>query len=83
MCASRLHARLQAIKGVSSALGGEICIECSPDAVQTFSMLFQDESQDTCKEKYSCWTVTPKHSSGDKLVYFRLTFNTEPVPEHR
>lgn len=82
MCASRHHARLQAIKGVSSAPGEGMCIGCGSDAVQTLSVLFQEESQDTCKGKYSCWTVIPDHSSGDWLVYFGLAFSTEPVPEH-
>lgn len=82
MCASRLCARLEAIKGVSSAPGEQMCIGSGSDAVQTLSVLFQEECQGTCKGKYSCWTVTPGHSSGDWLVYFGLAFSTEPVPEH-
>lgn len=81
MCASRLCARLQAIKEVSSAPGDGMCVGPGSDAVQTSSVLFQEDSQDTCKGKYSCWTVTPDPFSGAWLVYFVLAFIVKPVPE--
>lgn len=79
VCASRLCARLQAIKGVSAVPGEGMCTGSGSDAVQTLSVLFQEECQDTCK---GVLLDCKSRSLLWRLVCVRLAFNTESVPEH-
>lgn len=56
-----------------------MCTGSGSDAVQTLSVLFQEECQDTCK---GVLLGCKSRSLLWRLVCVGLAFNTESVPEH-